>query len=51
MDDMVTRFLDDLAGRIGGPLTFRLVLQPIVAAALGIRDGLLDARNGRRREA
>lgn len=30
-----------------GPLAFRLVLQPLVAAALGIRAGLADARLGR----
>ena len=29
-----------------GPLTFRLIIQPIVAATLAIRAGLKDAREG-----
>jgi hypothetical protein len=47
MDDLLTRLWEHLGGRIGGPLTFRLILQPLVAAALAIRAGLLDARTGR----
>jgi hypothetical protein len=37
----------ELLGRIEGPFAFRLVLQPIVAAALAIRTGIKDARTGR----
>jgi hypothetical protein len=37
-----------LVGREHGPLSFRMVLQPLVAAALAIRPGLQDARGGRR---
>ena len=33
MDDLLTRVFDNLAGRVGGPLTFRLILQPIVENA------------------
>ena len=47
MDDLLTRLWEHLGGRIGGPLTFRLILQPLVAAALAVRAGLLDARTGR----
>lgn len=47
MDDLLTRLWENLGGRIGGPFTFRLILQPLVAAALAIRAGLLDARTGR----
>jgi hypothetical protein len=36
-----------LLGRFEGPFTFRLILQPIVAAALAIRSGIKDARLGR----
>ena len=36
-----------LLGRVEGPFTFRLILQPIVAAALAIRSGIKDARVGR----
>jgi hypothetical protein len=38
---------EELLGRIEGPFAFRLVLQPIVAAALAIRAGIKDARTGR----
>jgi hypothetical protein len=47
MDEIVNRFLTDLAGRVSGPLTVRLFLQPAVAAFLAIRDGVQDAREGR----
>jgi len=36
-----------LAGRTTGPLTLRLILQPTMAAILGIRAGLKDAKEGR----
>jgi len=41
------QFLEDLVARLTGPMHFRLILQPLVAIALGIRDGLNDARAGR----
>jgi hypothetical protein len=47
MDEIVNRFLTDLAGRVSGPLTLRLFLQPAVAAFLAIREGVQDAREGR----
>jgi hypothetical protein len=34
MDDTLTRFVADLIGRLTGPLTLRLFLQPTVAAFL-----------------
>jgi hypothetical protein len=36
-----------LLGRVTGPLAFRFILQPVVAAFLAIRAGLRDARAGR----
>ena len=36
-----------LIGRFDGPLSFRLIIQPIVAAILAIRDGIKDAKAGR----
>jgi hypothetical protein len=36
-----------LIGRVGGPLTLRLLVQPTVAAIFAIRAGLRDAREGR----
>ena len=47
MDDMVSRGWDELMARMGGPLTFRLVIQPAAAGFLAIRSGLRDAREGR----
>lgn len=35
-------------GRVGGPMTFRLIIQPLAAAILAIRAGLKDAREGHR---
>ncbi len=48
MDETLARIWENLAGRIGGPLTFRLILQPLVAAGLALHAGLADARMGRR---
>jgi len=47
MDEMWVRFTSDMAGRITGPMKFRLFLQPAMAAFFAIRAGLADARAGR----
>ena len=47
MDDSLNRFWTDLVGRLTGPMTFRLVLQPVMAALYAFRDGRKDAREGR----
>jgi hypothetical protein len=47
MEEMFTRFFDDLAGRLDGPMTFRFVLQPVMAAIAAIRSGLKDAKTGK----
>jgi hypothetical protein len=44
--DMLARFADDMVARLSGPMTFRLVLQPLMAFALAIVDGLKDAKSG-----
>lgn len=36
-----------LLGRIEGPLSFRIIIQPVVAMVLAVRAGLKDAREGR----
>jgi len=41
------RIWENLGGRIGGPLTFRLLLQPLVATFFAVRAGLEDGRTGR----
>jgi len=43
----VTRALENLVGRVHGPMSFRLVLQPLMAVIFAIRDGRKDAREGR----
>jgi hypothetical protein len=47
MDEFLSRMWDMLIGREHGPLTFRLIIQPMVAVLLAIRAGLRDARAGR----
>jgi len=47
MDDFFARAWENLLGRIDGPLSFRLVLQPIMATIFAVRDGIQDARTGR----
>jgi peptidoglycan/LPS O-acetylase OafA/YrhL len=47
MEDTFARFLNDVFGRLDGPLHFRFFLQPAMALVFAIRDGLTDARQGR----
>lgn len=47
MTDLITRFWEQLGDRVGGPMTFRIILQPTMAALLAVRAGLQDAREGR----
>ena len=46
MEEMWIRFLDDMAGRITGPMKFRLLLQPVMASIFAVVAGLKDARTG-----
>ncbi len=45
--DLTFRFWDELVSRSSGPLAFRFYFQPVMAAALAIRDGCRDAAGGR----
>jgi hypothetical protein len=47
MDDTWMRIAGDLAARVSGPMKFRLVLQPAMAAFFAIRAGLADAKCGK----
>lgn len=47
MEELLTRVWEHLGGRVGGPLTLRLFIQPTVALILAIRAGLKDSRQGR----
>ena len=47
MDNVWVRFSTQLLARVSGPMKFRLVLQPAMAAFFAIRAGLADARAGK----
>ena len=47
MSELLSRLWTDLITRPEGPFGFRLLLQPMVAALLAVRDGVVDARGGR----
>jgi hypothetical protein len=47
LQGLLSRLWSDLVARPGGPLEFRFLLQPLVAALLAVRDGVIDARTGR----
>jgi hypothetical protein len=47
VDDLLARLWEHLGGRVGGPMTFRLLLQPLVASVLAARAGWKDAQTGR----
>ena len=47
MEEILTRFWENLMSRVGGPMTFRLILQPIMAAIFAVRSGLKDAKEGK----
>jgi len=43
----LNRFWQNILARPGGPMTFRFVLQPVMAGIAAFRDGVKDARLGR----
>ena len=47
MNDLLPRIVNDLVGRVSGPMKFRLILQPVMAAFFAIRSGLKDAKEGK----
>lgn len=47
MEEFLTRVWENLIGRASGPMKFRILLQPTMAAIFAIRAGLKDAREGR----
>lgn len=46
MDELIARYIGDLTGRVSGPMWFRFILQPTMAAIFALRAGLEDARTG-----
>lgn len=47
MEEALTRIMENLVGRVHGPMSFRLFLQPLIAAIFAFRDGRRDAREGK----
>jgi hypothetical protein len=47
IQEILTRFWDQLIAQPSGPLAFRLILQPLMATILAVLDGMKDARVGR----
>lgn len=45
--DLLTDAWRMLIGRVQGPMTFRLLIQPLVASFFAVRAGLKDARENR----
>jgi hypothetical protein len=45
--EALNRIWQDILVRPDGPMSFRFILQPTMAAVLAIRDGIKDARTGR----
>jgi len=44
---MIVRAWMNLVSRVGGPMTFRIILQPAMATLLAIKAGMQDARENR----
>jgi hypothetical protein len=44
---MLEQYWRQVVGRLHGPMTFRIYMQPAMAAVLAIRAGIRDARRGR----
>ena len=46
MDELIARLAGNLHDRVGGPMWFRLVLQPAMAMFLAVRAGRQDGLTG-----
>jgi hypothetical protein len=47
MEDFWLRFIENLGDRVTGPLRFRLIVQPAMAALFAVMSGLSDAKVGK----
>jgi hypothetical protein len=47
VEDLLVRGWEELFSRDSGPLHLRLIVQPLLASVLAMRDGRKDAREGR----
>ena len=46
MEDLLSRFWNDLVGRIDGPMKFRIFLQPLASIYFAYKAGKRDASSG-----
>jgi hypothetical protein len=44
--DVQQRFWSDIFERVGGPISFRFILQPAMALLAALPDGINDAKHG-----
>jgi len=47
MEEFFVRIWENLADRVSGPMWFRLIMQPLVAAFFAVRAAMSDAREGK----
>ena len=47
MEELFTRIYENMVDRVSGPMHFRLILQPAMAAIFGIIGGMRDAKAGK----
>jgi hypothetical protein len=47
MEDIWQRIVENLFGRLDGPLHFRFIFQPLMAVFFAIKDGLKDAKRNK----
>ncbi len=47
MEETFLRMIEDLVGRVSGPMKFRLILQPVMAIIFAVRSGLKDAKEAK----
>lgn len=47
MGPIIPRLIENLFGRIDGPMAIRLAIQPIMAMGFAVRDGVRDAKQQR----
>jgi hypothetical protein len=46
MEDLLTRFFNDIGLRVSGPMKFRFILQPLMSLIYAVIAGVRDAKKG-----
>lgn len=47
MEALLHRMVENLFGRLDGPLHFRFIVQPLMAIIFAVKDGMKDAKAGK----